>query len=287
MPRRWPGTQGSTSSTSSTVTATCCTSCSRRVDRDGRFGGDFAGRTAFVRQVVSGIHTAVPDLMVGVRLSVFDLTPFAGDDGPGRPLADHDYPYAFGGDGTGVGIDLTEPSAFIDLLHQLGVGLVCTTAGSPYYNPHVQRPAFFPPSDGYAPPEDPLVGVARQLHTTAALRRAHPDLTFVGSAYSYLQDWVAHVGQRQVAAGAVDVVGLGRMALSYPDLPADVLAGRAIDRRRVCRTFSDCTTAPRHGLVSGCYPLDPAYKSHPDRSQLVIAKRRARNAGVSAKNAER
>jgi hypothetical protein len=165
--------------------------------------------------------------------------------------------------------------------------LACTTAGSPYYNPHVQRPAFFPPSDGYAPPEDPLVGVARQITATAELKRALPELTVVGSAYSYLQEWVANVGQRQVADGAVDVVGLGRMALSYPELPADVLAGRVLDRRRLCRTFSDCTTAPRNGLVSGCYPLDSFYKSHPDRARLVIAKRRARNAGVSAKGGGR
>ena len=27
--------------------------------------------------------------------------------------------------------------------------LVNLTAGSPYYNPHVQRPALYPPSDGY------------------------------------------------------------------------------------------------------------------------------------------
>jgi NADPH2 dehydrogenase len=257
------------------------------VDRPGRYGGDLAGRTAFVRAVINGIRAAAPDLQVGVRLSVFDLTPFAADEGPGRPMADGTYRHAFGGDGTGLGIDLTEPLALVATLGDLGVTMICTSAGSPYYNPHVQRPAFFPPSDGYAPPEDPLVGVARQLEATAALRRAHPDLVFVGSAYSYLQEWIGHVGQRQVTQGAVDVIGLGRMALSYPDLPADVLAGRPLDRRRICRTFSDCTTAPRNGLVSGCYPLDPAYKSHPDRPQLVIAKRRARNAGVSAKNADR
>jgi 2,4-dienoyl-CoA reductase-like NADH-dependent reductase (Old Yellow Enzyme family) len=253
------------------------------VDRPGRYGGDFSGRTAFGRVVIEGIRAAVPDLAVGVRLSIFDLTPFAAEDGPGRPVAGDGYRYAFGGDGTGLGIDLAEPSAFIGLLGDLGVEMICTTAGSPYYNPHVQRPAFFPPSDGYAPPEDPLVGVARQLEATAALKRAHRDVTFVGSAYSYLQDWLAHVAQRQVADGATDVVGVGRMALSYPDLPADVLAGRPLDRSRICRTFSDCTTAPRNGLVSGCYPLDPAYKTHPDRPQLVMAKRRARNAGVSAK----
>jgi NADPH2 dehydrogenase len=254
------------------------------VERPGRYGGDLEGRTTFTRTVLDGVRSSAPDLAIGVRLSTFDLTPFAAVDGPGRPLATQDYPLAFGGDGTGLGIDLTEPSALLALLARHGVHMVCTTAGSPYYNPHVQRPAFFPPSDGYAPPEDPLVGVARQLDATAALKREHPALAFVGSAYSYLQDWLAHVAQRQLADDAVDVIGIGRMALSYPDLPADVLAGRTLDRRRICRTFSDCTTAPRNGLVSGCYPLDPAYKTHPDRPQLVIAKRRARNAGVSAKN---
>jgi 2,4-dienoyl-CoA reductase-like NADH-dependent reductase (Old Yellow Enzyme family) len=254
------------------------------VERPGRHGGDLDGRTTFVRTVLEGIRTSVPDLLLGVRLSVFDLTPFAAADGPGRPTTDGPYPYAFGGDGTGIGVDLAEPIELVGRLRALGVSMLCTTAGSPYYNPHVQRPAFFPPSDGYAPPEDPLVGVARQLDATAALKQAHPDVPIVGSAYSYLQDWVAHVGQHEIATGRVDVVGLGRMALSYPDLPADVLAGRPVDRRRICRTFSDCTTAPRNGLVSGCFPLDPAYKSHPDRLALASVKRRARNAGVSARN---
>jgi NADPH2 dehydrogenase len=44
----------------------------------------------------------------------------------------------------------------------------------------------------------------------------------------------------------------------------------------VCRTFSDCTTAPRNGLVSGCYPLDEFYKSRPERSALASAKRNSR-----------
>jgi hypothetical protein len=74
----------------------------------------------------------------------------------------------------------------------------------------------------------------------------------------------------------VSSVGLGRLALSYHDLAADVLAGRALDERRLCRTFSDCTTAPRNGLVSGCWPLDDFYRSRPERVELAAAKRRAR-----------
>ena len=142
------------------------------VDRPGRYGGSLENRTRFLRDIVAGIRAEAPGLDIGVRVSVFDLLPFQpGPDGIGVPAAaPASYPYAFGGDGTGLGIDLAEPSAFLDLLAQCGIELVCTTAGSPYYNPHVQRPAAFPPSDGYQPPEDPLVGVARQIAATARLK---------------------------------------------------------------------------------------------------------------------
>jgi hypothetical protein len=64
--------------------------------------------------------------------------------------------------------------------------------------------------------------------------------------------------------------------LSYPELPADVLAGRALDATRLCRTFSDCTTAPRNGLVSGCFPLDDFYKDMPERLELATIKKATR-----------
>jgi 2,4-dienoyl-CoA reductase-like NADH-dependent reductase (Old Yellow Enzyme family) len=244
------------------------------VDRPGRYGGSLENRTRFLRDVVAGIRATAPGLEVGVRVSVFDFVPFrTGPDGRGVPAAPPGgYRYAFGGDGSGLGIDLDEPSAFLALLEQLGIDLVCTTAGSPYYNPHIQRPAAFPPSDGYQPPEDPLVGVARQIAATARLKARHARLTIVGSAYSYLQEWLPHVAQRVVRDGGADFVGLGRMMLSYPDFAADVLAGRPLARKRLCRTFSDCTTAPRNGLVSGCYPLDPYYKGLPEHGWLLQIK---------------
>ena len=62
------------------------------------------------------------------------------------------------------------------------------------------------------------------------------------------------------------------MVLSYPELPADVLAGRPLDRKRLCRTFSDCTTAPRKGLPSGCYPLDRFYAERPEAAALKAVK---------------
>jgi 2,4-dienoyl-CoA reductase-like NADH-dependent reductase (Old Yellow Enzyme family) len=243
------------------------------VAREGRYGGSLENRTRFLRDIVAGIRAEAPGLEIGVRVSVFDLMPFRqGADGTGVPVVVSHYPYAFGGDGTGLGINLDEPSALLDLLERLGIDLVCSTAGSPYYNPHIQRPAAFPPSDGYQPPEDPLAGVARQVAATARLKRRHPRLTVVGSAYSYLQEWLPNVGQRVLRDGGADFIGLGRMMLAYPELPADVLAGRPPARKRLCRTFSDCTTAPRNGLVSGCYPLDPFYRERPEHAQLARIK---------------
>lgn len=246
------------------------------VDRPGRYGGSFENRTRFLREVVAGIRRDVPGLHVGVRLSAFDWIPFNPDgEGIGAPAAwpQGQYPYAFGGSGSGTSIDLTEPHAFLDLLAALDIRLVCITGGSPYYTPHLQRPALFPPSDGYLPPEDPLLGVARQIAVTASLKAAHPGLLIVGSGYSYLQDWLPHVAQNVVRTGKADFVGLGRMMLTYPQLPADVLAGRPLERKRICRTFSDCTTAPRSGLVSGCYPLDEFYKQRAEAQTLAALKR--------------
>ncbi len=244
--------------------------------RSGRYGGPLDRRLHFLSVVVEAIRAARPELAVGVRLSAYDTWVHGpGPDGRGRPVDAPGRHRPFGADATGAP-DLTEVHGALGRFRELGIGLVCVTAGSPYYNPHIQRPAYFPPSDGYAPPHDPLIDVARMLSVTAEVAHEHPDLAVVGSGYSYLQDHVAHVAQAVVRNGGAASVGLGRMALSYPTLPADSLAGRPLDRRAVCRTFSDCTTAPRHGMVSGCYPLDDLYKDRPERVELAAIKRRTR-----------
>ncbi len=250
--------------------------------RPGRYGGSLENRTRFLREIVAGIRRESPGLLIGVRLSAFDFPPFraAAPGEAGRPLhraGQGEYPFAFGADPADpLRVQLEEVCALLEMLGGLGVELVCLTAGSPYYNPHIVRPALFPPSDGYSPPEDPLAGVARQIRVAAELKRRFPRAAVTGSAYTYLQEWLPHVAQRVVRDGLADFIGLGRMMLAYPELPADVLAGRPLDRRRICRTFSDCTTAPRLGLVSGCYPLDPYYRSRPEARRLARVKKSRR-----------
>jgi 2,4-dienoyl-CoA reductase-like NADH-dependent reductase (Old Yellow Enzyme family) len=230
--------------------------------REGDYGGSFENRTRFLREVVQGVSAAAPRLQIGVRFSAFDTVPFHRDMfGTGTPEPLRPYRWGFGVNVENpTEYDLDEPIQFMRLLSELGVTLVNISAGSPYYNPHVQRPAFYPPSDGYLPPEDPLLGVARQMEVTRTLKQKFPELIIVGSAYSYLQDFLPHVAHAAVREGWTDCVGLGRVILSYPSLPLDVIQGRKLQRKKICRTFSDCTSAPRAGLPSGCYPLDLEYK---------------------------
>jgi 2,4-dienoyl-CoA reductase-like NADH-dependent reductase (Old Yellow Enzyme family) len=253
--------------------------------RPGPFGGSLENRTRMLREITAGIRAEAPKLEIGVRVSIFDFVPFKPDPtqakpgklGPGIPedfSGCLPYRYAFGVDQNNpVNYDLTEPVQFLELLQSLDIKLVNLSAGSPYYNPHIQRPAIYPPSDGYQPPEDPLVGVARQINVVKQLKARFPQLILVGTGYSYLQEYLPHVAEHYVRHGHVDSVGLGRVVLSYPGMLADATANGKLEPRLICRTFSDCTTAPRNGLRSGCYPLDEYYKNFEDAPKLKEIKK--------------
>ncbi len=248
--------------------------------RGGEFGGDFAGRVRLLKTVIARIREECPDLLIGVRLSLFDTAPFQTSLEVGRPMDFSDHlPYRFGfgvNENSPLQMDLEEPLLLLGELADAGVAMVNLSCGSPYYNPHIQRPAIFPPSDGYLPPEDPLVSVIRQIDAVRICKARFPNLPMVGTGYTYLQDYLPHVAQAVVRDSWVDCVGLGRMVLSYPELPADVLVNGTMQRRKVCRTFSDCTTAPRNGMVSGCFPLDTHYKQMPEAKRLKELKQQKR-----------
>ncbi len=246
-------------------------------DRPGPFGGSFENRTRFFRLIAEGIRKEVPDLEISARVSLFDILPYVkGPDGVGMPMewpAGKPYPYAFGGDGTGHGMDLTETVRLLQLMKSFGAGLICATVGSPYYNVHMQRPAYYPVCDGYEMPEHPLYNVARHLQAVREVKKCCPDLKIVGSGYTCLQEYLPNAAEYAVAHGEADFAGIGRMVLSYPELCADSLAGRPLDRRRICRTFGDCTNAPRNGMISGCYPLDDYYKQRPEALKIKELKK--------------
>jgi NADPH2 dehydrogenase len=252
--------------------------------RPGEYGGSFANRTRILREIVEGIRASGNKIEIGVRLSAFDTVPFKPDPsraqpgklGPGVP---DDFPVPYG---YGFGVnqekpleyDLAEPLQFVRLCADLGVKVLNVTAGSPYYCHHIQRPAAYPPSDGYQPPHDPLIDVARQIEVTRQIKAAAgPGMIIVGTGYSYLQEFLPQVAQAVVREGWADVIGLGRVILSYPNLPSETLQQGVLSPKFVCRTFSDCTTAPRNGMVSGCYPLDKYYAAKPEAEKLKALKK--------------
>jgi 2,4-dienoyl-CoA reductase-like NADH-dependent reductase (Old Yellow Enzyme family) len=239
------------------------------------FGGSLENRARIVLEIVRRIRKEVPGLGIGVRLSAFDSVPHEPDPqtavdgklGQGRPRAhDHLIPYQWGfgmNISTPTDVDLTEPLQFLKWIQAEGVDLVNITGGSPYYTPHMLRPAAFPPSDGYQPHEDPLLSVAKHFLVTRQIKAQSPGLIVIGSGYSYLQEHVAASAVHNVRNGWTDMVGLGRTVLSYPKVLTDAVLHGTSQRKLICRTFSDCTTAPRNGLPSGCYPLDDYYKGTP------------------------
>ena len=204
--------------------------------REGEFGGSFENRTRFLREITKAVRAANSKLSIAVRFSAFDMIPIRRPSGETCGVPESidgllPYRWAFGVNADDpIELELREPLRFLLLLRDLGVKLVNVSAGSPYYNPHIQRPAFYPPSDGYSSPEEPLEGVARQMLVTGELKRQFPELVFVGSAYSYLQDFLPYVAQAAIREGWTDFVGLGRMILAYPSLLLDVIQGRTLQR---------------------------------------------------------
>lgn len=237
------------------------------VTRPGAYGGPLENRLRFLREIVEGIRTECPGLLVGVRLSIFDAIP--GEETRAKfgtvqnCLTDEDY------------------EIVRQMADEIKIDVLNVTAASPYYSVYAQRPSFTPAVEAVLqpdgtmkippridPPEDPLFGCCRQILNAMELKKRFPQLPMIGSAYTYFQDFLPQVAQAVVRAGWIDGVGIGRMVLTYGDIIADSLAGRPLDRCRVCRTFSDCTTAPRNGMVSGCYPLDADYKQKTEALRL-------------------
>lgn len=248
--------------------------------RPGPYGGSFENRSRLLCSIIQAVQQECPTLGIGVRISAFDTVPFvpnpstaeAGKQGQGMPSDYSKYlPYIWGfgiDENDPLKHDLIEVKKLLKKLSDLGVRLVNLSAGSPYYTPHILRPAGYPPSDGYQPHEDPLISVARQLNVAKELKSQNPEMLIVGSGYSYLQEFLPNAAAYQVSKQHIDFVGIGRMVLSYPRQLMDAIFEGKSERKLVCRTFSDCTTAPRNGLASGCYPLDEYYKKSPEAAKL-------------------
>jgi len=223
-------------------------------ERPGRHGGSYENRTRLFFDVVRAVHEEMGDsIILSSRLGLFDALP---------------YPHGFGGQKE----DYTRPNhdealQVLSDLNGMGMALVDMTMGTPYHNPHVNRPYR---SGGYPPPEEPIRGLERLIDGAAVYQRAFPEIAFVGTGYSFLGESAPYAAAGAVEAGMVDLVGFGRMSFAYDTLARDILAGE-FDSRKQCMACGKCTEIMRAGGTTGC-PIRDTEVYMPIYRQLCMKK---------------
>ena len=204
--------------------------------RPGRYGGSFENRSrVFLDSIRAAAVHGDRNFVIASRFGAFDCIP---------------YPWGFGMDRDDPAKpDWEEPDRLYRLMAECGVRLCDMTLGSPYYNPHVNRPYD---NGGYDPPESRLAGVKRLLDAAAHMKKAVPQIALIGTGYSYLRQFAPFAAAAEIGSGHTDAAGFGRMAFAYPDFARDILEKGALDPSKVCVTCSMCTVIMRKMHATGC-----------------------------------
>ncbi len=219
--------------------------------RTGKYGETFEGRTRFLTNVIGKIKAKLGnDFIVTTRLNVYDGIP---------------YPYGWGVDKDDyMKLDLTEPIKLVKKLYDMGVRIINITMGTPYYNPHVNRPYD---KGGYIPPENPLIGVARLISGTGEIQKAVPDMAVVGTGYSWLRQFSPYIAAGALEKGKATLIGYGRQSFAYPDFARDILKNGALKKEKCCIACGKCVEIMRAGGTPGCVIRDvkvygPIYREY-------------------------
>lgn len=211
--------------------------------RPGRYGGDFENRTRLYLNAVRAAKAAVSaGTIVTSRLNVFDGFP---------------HPFGFGvAPGGSLDPDMREPLRLIETLHrELGMELLNVTAGNPYVNAYVNRPADVPQNRRT---QHPLDGVARLLDCSATVQQAFPELRVMASGLSYLREYAGLVGEAMIREGKAAIAGFGRLAFAYPSLARDLCTEGRMRPEQCCVACGKCTELMRAGGTPGCVVRDAA-----------------------------
>ena len=207
-------------------------------DRPGRYGGSFENRTRLFLECVEAAASESPGILCS-RLNVYDSMPMG---------------FGVKTDGS-LEIDFDEPKRLVRMLANAGVRLIDVTMGTPYFNPHVNRPYN---SGGYTPPETAETGVARLLSGARMAAEADKRVRVVGTGFSQLAEAAAPVAAGCIEQGWLHFAGIGRLAFAYPDFPAHVFSD-TVDEKKLCICCGKCTEIMRAGSTAGCPVRDKIY----------------------------
>jgi 2,4-dienoyl-CoA reductase-like NADH-dependent reductase (Old Yellow Enzyme family) len=213
--------------------------------REGTYGGDFEGRTAFLKNVTDKIRDKTGlDFIVTSRVNIYDAMPF---------------PYGFGADKNDPFIfDPDEPVRLVRELHANGMKLINLTMGNPYYNPHVNRPYE---KGNYDHTEHPLTGVARLINGIGKIQKDVPHIAVVSTGYSYAREFAPYLAAGSIIEGKAKIIGFGREAFAYPEFARDILEYGGMKKDKCCIACGKCSELMRMGSVTGCVIRDEVYKN--------------------------
>jgi len=200
-------------------------------DRPAPYGGSYENRTRVYFQCVEACKAELREGILAARVNLYD--------GAAAPW----------GVGENLSLNLDEPLKMVRDLRDREVTLLNITMGTPYYNPHVNRPYA---SGGYEPPEQPLVGVGRLLYGCARAQEEAPEMVCVATGAGYLRHFAPEILAGLIGRGGATVAGFGRGGFAYPNFANDLMKTGAMQPSKCCLTCGLCTKIMRAGGRAGC-----------------------------------
>jgi 2,4-dienoyl-CoA reductase (NADPH2) len=201
-------------------------------------GADPITRFRFMLETLDRMRDEAAGIMLTTRLNISDC--YKGGFGVDK----NDQP------------DFTEPLLLVEELLKRDVRLINISMGSPYFNPHVTRPFDTPVPGRPVPDEHPLEGVLRMITGTSIFQKRFPEISFVGSAYSYLRHFALNVGSAVIKNREASFIGFGRNSFAYPSMPADIMKHGKADPAKFCIACSGCTRLISNLRHGGCVIRD-------------------------------
>ncbi len=209
--------------------------------RKGKYGGSFENRTRFLMETIAQIKENAPGMLIACRISAYNPLP---------------HPYGFGVNANKPGKpDLAEPIELAGLLKKKGVSILNISMDNIIPLQRSKKPFDVMSDSMAAGNEYPLTVIDRMMNITRKIRGAVPSLPVVGRGFSWFRQFMPNVASGAINNGTVDMAGIGRSALAYPEIATDIFSGK-LEPVKCCITCSACMQIFRDGGKAGCAVRD-------------------------------
>ena len=203
--------------------------------RKGKYGGSFENRARLIRDVFDAVRKYADDnFILCSRFNAYSAI---------------DYPYGFGVDSKTGKENFEEPIKLLKILQEKGLSMINLTMGTPYYNPHVNKPH----KNQF---EEASQSVDRLLKGAETIKKNCKGLVVVSTGYTYLKDGAYARANEMIEKGNADIIGFGRLAFAYPNFAKDIVESSKLDKAKCCVCCNKCSELLRAGLYTGCVVKD-------------------------------